>query len=174
MPTSASIRPYDPTRDLDGLRTCFIELQDHEHAMIPAAPTGAEIVDAYIPWMLDRIERRSGRLLIAELDDRVAGYVSLFQKVSRSSLDDSDEAHALISELCVLERFRSQGIGGALLLEAERLALEAGATNLRLSVVCDNDGARRLYKRFGFEDVAVLMRKELRDAAPTDRSEDRS
>lgn len=163
MPAAATIRAYDPARDLADLRACFIELQDHEHGMIPAAPTGDEIVDVYIPWMLERLERYSGRLLIAELDDEVAGYVSLFQTVPRGSPDDADETHALVSELCVLERFRGRGVGTALLAAAERLAIEAGATNLRLSVVFDNDGARRLYKRFGFEDITVLMRKPLRD-----------
>lgn len=175
MPASAAIRPYDPSRDLSALRTCFIELQDHEHAMIPIAPTGAEIVEAYLPWMLDRLNHFSGHLLLAELDvstspDRrpqrqVVGYVSLLNRVPRSSPDDSDEAHALISELCVLQEFRGRGVGAQLLGEAERLAIEAGATNLRLSVVRDNEDARRLYKRLGYEDVAITMWKRLDDAA---------
>jgi ribosomal protein S18 acetylase RimI-like enzyme len=49
---------------------------------------------------------------------------------------------------------RGGGIGTALLAQADKLAASAGAPGLSLIVSDTNTGARRLYKRNGFREVA--------------------
>ncbi len=50
---------------------------------------------------------------------------------------------------------RRQGVGTALLLEAEAAALERGFDRVCLGVEIENTNARRLYKRLGYRDSAV-------------------
>ncbi len=59
-----------------------------------------------------------------------------------------------IFKLHVLSSRRNQGIGAALLAEAERLARGRGHTQMSLTTTLSNQ-ARRLYERFGFATVAT-------------------
>ena len=58
-----------------------------------------------------------------------------------------------IHDLAVLAGQRGRGIGHALLAAAEADALAYGCCKLTLEVLEDNHPARRLYERFGFNDV---------------------
>lgn len=58
-----------------------------------------------------------------------------------------------IHDLAVLAGQRGRGIGYALLAAAEADALAEGCCKLTLEVLEDNLPARRLYGRFGFNDV---------------------
>ena len=154
------IRPYAAT-DASALRECVLALQDDEHEKVPSAPTGAEIIDTYLPWMLNRVAAHAGAIFVAEHDGRVAGFVSVLTRVERTDPDDDHTEHALIGELSVLPMHQGHGIGKALLDHATAHARAAGATNLRLMVAAPNEGALRLYTREGFAPRVVLMTKML-------------
>jgi len=55
-----------------------------------------------------------------------------------------------LHDLAVLPSHRGRGIGSLLLAEVERRARERGACKLTLEVHASNEGAMRLYRRFGF------------------------
>lgn len=59
-----------------------------------------------------------------------------------------------ITVASVLSESRGQGVGGALLAEADRLATEAGCDTVSLLVGSFNTGAHRLYTRSGFTEWA--------------------
>lgn len=83
-----------------------------------------------------------------------------------------------ISALAVFQCARGQGVGQTLLRKAERMADDAGATQLTLMVGSFNPLARTLYQRMGFQEQArrdfvpfhgsdrsgswILMAKDLR------------
>jgi GNAT superfamily N-acetyltransferase len=67
-----------------------------------------------------------------------------------------------IHDLAVVPEYRGQGIGRALLGEAERRAVSGGCCKLTLEVRDDNIRARSLYQRVGFADFVVGA-----DCAPT-------
>jgi ribosomal protein S18 acetylase RimI-like enzyme len=78
-----------------------------------------------------------------------------------------------IHDLAVLPGHRGQGVGHALLAAAEQMARGAGCCKLTLEVQEDNLPARRLYARFGFQDVRYgdsaatkFLGKPLHSAAP--------
>ncbi len=56
-----------------------------------------------------------------------------------------------IFRLEVLPGYRSMGVGTALIRRFEQLALERGWPCIGLGVGLENDGARRLYRRLGYE-----------------------
>ncbi|TDC74836.1 ribosomal protein S18-alanine N-acetyltransferase [Actinomadura sp. 7K507] len=53
---------------------------------------------------------------------------------------------------------RGSGIGAALLTELLDEAARRNSESVFLEVRADNDGARRLYERFGFDEVGVRKR----------------
>ncbi|WP_316013637.1 GNAT family N-acetyltransferase [Roseobacter sp. HKCCA0434] len=59
-----------------------------------------------------------------------------------------------VNVLACLPAARGQGIGSRLLLLAERIAMAQGIGRLSLIVSSGNAGARRLYDRHGFAEVA--------------------
>lgn len=59
-----------------------------------------------------------------------------------------------INQLAVFAAHRGKGIGAALVANAEERASRDGADALSLIVEDTNEGARRLYRRLGFEDTA--------------------
>ena len=67
----------------------------------------------------------------------------------------------LIDELAVAERFRRQGVGRALMDQAERYAASQGCSELRLGVMISNTAARQFYAAIDFEPVLENWRKRL-------------
>ncbi|NNL67690.1 MAG: hypothetical protein HKP30_15675 [Myxococcales bacterium] len=50
----ATIREFDPLRDSEALRRCFVELQDFEHALDPRMPRGEDMAEPHLERMLER------------------------------------------------------------------------------------------------------------------------
>jgi ribosomal-protein-alanine N-acetyltransferase len=63
-----------------------------------------------------------------------------------------------VQTIAVVPERRGAGIGAALLTELLDEAARRGGVEVFLEVRADNDGARRLYERFGFERVGVRKR----------------
>ncbi len=104
----------------------------------------------------DRISRRSfrrfitmprDRLLVALVDDTLVGYCLVFMHAATRL--------ARIYSIGVAPEARGQGIGEALILEAEAAAQSAGRIVMRLEVRADNDGAIALYRRLGYRQFGT-------------------
>ncbi|QQE64846.1 hypothetical protein GFS31_15290 [Leptolyngbya sp. BL0902] len=63
--------------------------------------------------------------------------------------------HVYISNLAVVQPWRRRGVAAQLLAACEALAVTWHVDHLYLHVMEDNPGARRLYRRFGFEVLQV-------------------
>ena len=103
------------------------------------------------PWPFSALENYLGEagFLVAETEDdgvpAVAGYV----------IADTVPNHGTplghVKDLAVRPDHRREGVATALLRRALSVLTAAGAGSAKLEVRADNDGARRLYRRFGFE-----------------------
>src|SRR5215831_12311275 len=94
------IRTYDPASDYSSLRACFLELQAWERQFEPSMPAPQDAADPYLADMLARCEASGGRVLLAEQDGEVAGFVCLMAKAG-PDFDDSLEPYSYISDLVV-------------------------------------------------------------------------
>ncbi len=148
--STVHICSFNESTHLDGLRECFIELQDFERRLDPRMPSGQDIVDEYIPQMLDRCLECDGKVLIAEVAGEVAGFATILSKVSSEELEDGNLEYGLISDLVVVERFRAQGLGTKLLEEAESFARANDVNWLMIGVLACNQAADKMYSSIGF------------------------
>jgi ribosomal protein S18 acetylase RimI-like enzyme len=95
-------------------------------------------------WRLRNADEAHEALLVAELEGRVIGAVSI--RWNRGC----DAPHPWIYGGEVLPNHRNKGIGTSLWQEAHRLCRYRGARATSLDVDVTNAGARRLYERLGY------------------------
>ncbi len=155
------IRGFDEKKHLAGLRACLIELQDFERSLDSRMPSGADIVDNLIPHMLDRCAKCDGRVLVAELNDATAGFVTILAKVKSDEIEEGEIEYGLVSDLVVASKYRKQGIGRELLEAAELYAKSKRVKWLRIGVLADNHSADGLYDSIGFKKLYIEREKEL-------------
>jgi len=155
------IREFDPLRDRQAIRCCFIELQDFERNLDPRMPSGAQVADTYLDLMFERCREFAGVVLVAEMDQAVVGYVTVWTRFRSGEPNDDPTEHGFIPDLVVSAAHRGRGIGRRLLHAAEARAREAGARTIRLSVKAGNAAARSLYAAEGFGDAEIFLEKAL-------------
>ena len=114
------------------------------------------------PFFGDRV--RPEDVLVAVLDGRVAGYLTL-----RQAIPVPAHAHVLSVEgLAVDPGASRRGVGRRLVEEGRRVAVERGARKVTLRVLAPNDAARRLYESCGFVVEGVLHGEFVLDGAEVD------
>ena len=147
--------------DESSCRACIVELQEAERRFDPRLLPGEVMAEPYLQQMHTRCRERAGTILVAEADGAVVGLVMLLARVPFEALDEPPGDCALVAELVVRDRYQGRGIGAALLREAERYARNAGARDIRISVLSGNDSALRLYRRAGFAPYLETLAKTL-------------
>ena len=85
----AIVREYDPQRDAQAVRACFVELQEAEREFEPELPLGEEAADGYLKLMFAGCEKWAGQVFVAEVENAVIGFVCVY---ARMRIDEPDEA----------------------------------------------------------------------------------
>ena len=155
------IRDFDEEVHLIGVQACLIELQDFERSLDPRMPSGSDIVDDYVPRMLDRCKQCGGKVLVAEVDSEVAGFTTILTSVKSEEIEDGDIEYGLVSDLVVASKFRRQGLGRKLLEAAESYAKANEVKWLRIGVLAENHSANALYESLNFKKLYVECEKQL-------------
>lgn len=155
------IREYQARTDAEGLRRCFIEMQDYIRRFELSMPPGEVAVDAYLQWILERCASYDGTVFVAADAGEVVGFVCVWARVPPNAPDEDPGGYAYISDLAVTSAFRRRGIGRELLARAEAYARSRGATTLRIGVLAKNEGPYRLYRACGFTDRHIDLSKNL-------------
>jgi ribosomal protein S18 acetylase RimI-like enzyme len=123
------------------------------------------------PWALG-LERQAARASSWVVVDEGQGAVAALRAVPPEAAGEADpgmppvfrplvELEALapdalyVNVLATLPQARGRGFGTMLLHHAERMARDAGRPRLSLIVADSNAGARRLYGRVGYREVAA-------------------
>lgn len=95
-------------------------------------------------------------VLVAVEDENVVGLLAyIFRMISGKVV--VDRKVMFIESLAVDEKYRSQGIGRALLDRAKEVYKEKGCDSLELQVNARNRKAWDIYKKYGFREKSVNM-----------------
>jgi GNAT superfamily N-acetyltransferase len=144
-----SVRPATPA-DEEPIAHLYQELHDAEWHGRPPFPIAYE---AFLDEVRSVMARPDVRVLVAVGGETVIGTA----RVELAARPYGPIAE--IRRVVVTEAWRRHGIATRLMAAAEEAALALGTGNLRLTVVSDNDGARRFYVGLGYEEFAVRYRK---------------
>ncbi len=107
---------------------------------------------------------------IVEIDGQVAGMLLSYQLPDPYDLGELDSYPAIVRPLVELEakapgswyvnaiatyeQFRGRGVASALMSACEEFAQKERATKLSLIVASENEGARALYLKLGYQEIA--------------------
>lgn len=108
-------------------------------------------------FLAERLSLGDTVLILAEIDDRAAGFTHLFPSFSSIRC----RRLWLLNDLFVDPVHRGRGIGRALLLAARDHAETTGACGLELATAHTNITAQRLYQSLGWKLDEVFRRYEL-------------
>ena len=93
-------------------------------------------------------------LLVAETDNKLIGYIS----AQRGRLNRI--AHSAYIVVGILRDYRGKGIGTEFFKRLNVWAEEEKITRLELTVICENEAAKHLYLKSGFE-IEGIKRKSV-------------
>ena len=105
-------------------------------AEAPAPDRADAIVEQYVG-------REDGVMLLADVDGEVVGWISVELQAGAAEIG-----------MGIVDGFRRQGIGTALMEAARDWSVSHGADRMRLDVFPHNEAAIALYDKLGFVEVA--------------------
>lgn len=158
---SITIRPYQKKDRLD-LLACINHLQEYEKSLEPELKnSGASVASSFLDFYVREDSANSGKLLVAEVDGRVAGFVNGY-------LDEDDGADDLVvrrwfylSDIAVLPAFQGQNIGSQLIAAIENHARSLNLTQIKLDVLSRNAAAKSFYAKHGYRDYEQVVYKDI-------------
>lgn len=156
----ATIRPAEP-RDLDSLGRLGAMLMRTHYAFDPQRflPAGDDAEEGYGWFLGTRMKSNDDRVFVAEVDGEIAGYV--WAALEPLSWKELRGPAGFIHDVAVREESRRAGIAEQLMQAAIDWLRERGAPRVILWTAAPNEGARQLFRRFGFRDTMVEMTMEL-------------
>ena len=96
-------------------------------------------------------------VILAKVADEAIGFALV--RVVPSVLYSTP--HAELTELYVMEEFRQRGIASGLIAFAEQIAVQKGARSILVQTGDDNLSALALYKKLGYEEYDLSLKKNL-------------
>jgi ribosomal protein S18 acetylase RimI-like enzyme len=150
------IREFAPS-DLGRVIELMIELQAFENQFAPRAAPTREFATRYIERLLRNLRGNQGVLLVAIADGAVRGFAAGYAEEE----PEAEDLFFYIAELVVSERQRGRGIGSLLVKAMEDAARGRGLRRMVIGVLAGNTRVHRLYRRLGYGDYAIMLKKTL-------------
>lgn len=142
------------------LKPLGIELQDNERSLYPDRASGAMIADKYNEILCRDVTSGEWQVFVAIVEGAIVGYVSGTANDSEDDLENITPGY-YVGDLVVSQEYRSKGIGSQLLAAVYAYAKENGFCTVELGVLARNTAAQQFYRKEGFEDYEVVLRKRL-------------
>ncbi len=123
----------------------------------PAAPQGAR---RYARRLIDRLDDPMSRVLVAEVDDKVVGYV-LGVVVDLAPEMFSQEPSGFLADIFVDAEYRRTGVGRALVEALTVWFHEKGLSYYEWHVAARNEESLAFWRNLGGREVMLRMRAEV-------------
>ncbi|WIA08025.1 hypothetical protein OEZ85_007495 [Tetradesmus obliquus] len=129
---------------------CLIATVPDEPGCPVAAAVGSDMeLSTKLP--ADAAAGSTAQLVVGSLDINQGAVLPAEELVGRQPQESQAQRRAYLSNICVAAGARRQGIAGALMAEAERVAAGLGVEHMYVHVVHDNAAAQQLYSSMGYE-----------------------
>lgn len=103
--------------------------------------------DDALTFLNERLKKKESIIIIAEVDNRPAGFCQIFHSFSSIQLGPI----SILNDLYVAPEFRRKKIAETLVKEAIKIAQNNGSKSINLSTQIANTNAQELYKKIGFK-----------------------
>ena len=125
-----------------------------EWAEETAETQARQVFDELLPQGLDTPNNYLFQI-IDEWDEVPVGVIWIAER------DRAGQPSAYIYDVFIKEEYQGKGHGSRAIKQVEDKAMDLGLPGIGLHVFGDNENARRLYERLGYEPVNVFMYKRL-------------
>lgn len=149
----------DPAR-LDDLRDLYLALHRHH---VETSRVGGLVTDGDASWARRRatyaewLAAGDALILVARDDGGPKAYAVAHLLDGPDDTFAVGDRYAELYSLSVLPGSRSAGLGTRLLDELDARLAQLGIADLLVSVMADNDAARRFYERRGLRPVEIVL-----------------
>ncbi len=158
------IREYHPN-DAAALKELLARLQDHLAKidfLEQFIPYKDFKQDDYLKMQLESVEKKHGKIYLAEEEGAlIAVLVGWIVDERLDFVEYYPNKIGYISDLYVVEEFRGQGIGEALVEKIEAYFKEQHCDQIALSYLIANEPAHRFYEGLGYRDYSARMVKRM-------------
>ena len=134
----------------------------------------AQVIDLHRGWRFDIFQSsdvsytveileeliQAEAIYVAKKHDAVIGYTAFWIWQTNGPCFVPRKVMS-ISDFCVDEHFRGEGIGSEMMNEISAIAASRGCTDLELTVYPQNDAAIAFYRGCGFGTKSLDMQKKL-------------
>ncbi len=164
MPTEIREAGFSDIPELVEIWAGFMEeletlVVNENPAMKECEEKDSKMTDSYREFMKSKIESTDGKVFVARKNDKIVGYTMVFIKDEIPIF--RNKKTGFVSDLFVKKEFRNKGIGAMLVEKAFEWFRQKGMKFVSLPVYADNAPARSFYRKLGFFDYKVEMRKSL-------------
>jgi ribosomal protein S18 acetylase RimI-like enzyme len=160
VPTVRDPRP----EEIDDLADLWVDLaaDQRRHGSHLAAGANRETARDFLAG---RVVTEGVRVAVA---DGVVGFVTF---VIERGAYEQDATRGLVHDLYVAPDWRDTGVGSRLLTAAEGALVDDGAEVVAVEALAENEAARRLYERHGYEVHRVEMENSVGGGSDTNTSD---
>ncbi len=138
------------------------ELQQHEQNLSDARKNSTlKLAEDYLQTMLSNVQDNNGEIFISFIKEQPAGFIS-YHYVNDDTVFETDDSnhYALISDICILSKYRNQGLSKSLFDTVfKNLAAKKFEGRVRLSSLADNEIANKTYLKYGFTPYEIIYEK---------------
>ncbi len=157
------IRTAEPT-DAVAIGKLWEQLVNYHQQFDPDMPRAtAHGASLYARSLSDRLKDSHTRVLVAEEEGRIVGYV-LGVVVDLVPEMFEQEAGGFLADIFVLEAYRGQGIGTALVLALTDWFKQKGLKHFEWHVAAGNAEALAFWSRLGGRHWQIRMRANIEDS----------
>ncbi|PIQ75784.1 hypothetical protein COU78_00235 [Candidatus Peregrinibacteria bacterium CG10_big_fil_rev_8_21_14_0_10_49_24] len=133
---------------------------DPHHLFRPKEDFNAE---KYIEARLKKVSDFHGKVLIAFVDKKPAGYLmaTIEESEGVDALSKFPIKQGIIDALFVSEIFRGKGVSSSLLESIEEFFRESGCEYAEISCLATNEDAQNIYRKKGYQERYIDFLKKL-------------
>ena len=157
------IREADLARDRTAFLAFIMGSQQYEYAFEPNRRLDPSVAEEHLAKMLALLGERGGRIFVAADDaDQAVGWGIVVEQEDDIYVVAEERRYAYVAELFVVEPLRGSGAGRALIAACEDWSRAHGHTVMQIGVLSGNVRAHDIYRRQGYADYGIQLRKYLR------------